>query len=389
MMKKRLHVLHIFSKLGIGGAEIWLLELLRYYKAQKNLLSYDIEVDILITSGEKSVFDAEICELSKNLYYLKYSKKNILRFIYSYRSILSKNKYDVIHDHQDYTSGYHFFFGIFYLPKIRVVHIHNPWLHQESYQTSFLRKITAFIGKYFVMNFATHILGTSDLVIDQYGFKKSKNNNLILKVTHCGFDTNKFLCDHNICHKEICRELGLNTNIKFLLFIGRLDSNLNQKNPEFAIKILKKCLEIDSNIRLLIVGSGNLIINEKQIDHTRLILEKKIFLLGARFDIPKLMNASHLLLFPSIAEGLGMVTIEAQAAGLRVLASDSVPNECKYINNIVSFKSLEENEKNWAEFIIDQINLPRPNIHKCNEIIKQSPFSIIKSAENLQMIYMN
>ncbi|MBK6388957.1 MAG: glycosyltransferase [Saprospiraceae bacterium] len=61
-------------------------------------------------------------------------------------------------------------------------------------------------------------------------------------------------------------------------------------------------------------------------------------LLGLRKDIPLLMSAADVLLFPSLWEGLGMVAVEAQAAGLKVVAADNLPDEAFII------KELEEKE---------------------------------------------
>ncbi|MBK8778618.1 MAG: glycosyltransferase [Saprospiraceae bacterium] len=48
------------------------------------------------------------------------------------------------------------------------------------------------------------------------------------------------------------------------------------------------------------------------------------------------MSAADVLLFPSLWEGLGMVAVEAQAAGLKVVAADNLPDET------LSLKTCEE-----------------------------------------------
>ena len=54
-------------------------------------------------------------------------------------------------------------------------------------------------------------------------------------------------------------------------------------------------------------------------------LNNYVKFLGVRKDVSELMNAADILLLPSKNEGLGMVAIEAQSCGLKVLASDNVP----------------------------------------------------------------
>jgi hypothetical protein len=162
----------------VGGAETWLMALLRYIDRIKGDLPYKIKIDICLTSGKKGVFDDEAASLGANLFYPRYTRGNLLNFINEFRSILLCGDYDVIHDHQDYVAGIHFLIGIGRLPQVRISHIHNPLLHLESYSTSFSRKITASVGKYLLSKIATHILGTSSQIITEYGFDENRFRNL-------------------------------------------------------------------------------------------------------------------------------------------------------------------------------------------------------------------
>jgi len=116
-------------------------------------------------------------------------------------------------------------------------------------------------------------------------------------------------------------------------------------------------------------------------------LQDSIRIIGPRSDVPRLMSGSNLLLFPSVGEGLGMVAVEAQAAGLRVLASDAVPRECEAIAGMVFFKSLDDGVLDWASEALKLINLIRPNTSVCNEVVKNGPFSIENSTKSLLNIY--
>ena len=116
-------------------------------------------------------------------------------------------------------------------------------------------------------------------------------------------------------------------------------------------------------------------------------LQASIRFLGLRSDVPRLMAGSDLLLFPSVGEGLGMVAVEAQAAGLRVLASAAVPKECEVIPGTIEFKSLDQDSFAWAKESLKLLRLSRPDQIMCNQLVRNSPFSIDNSAASLLDIY--
>ena len=106
----------------------------------------------------------------------------------------------------------------------------------------------------------------------------------------------------------------------------------------------------------------------------------RIRLSGIRFDVPRLMLAADLLLFPSVAEGLGMVAVEAQAAGLRVLASDTTPRECEVVAGMVTFASLALPATEWADRVLALIDAPPVDHAVALDALSDSGFSIGNSA---------
>ena len=70
-------------------------------------------------------------------------------------------------------------------------------------------------------------------------------------------------------------------------------------------------------------------------------------LLGQRSDVPGILCASDLFLFPSNYEGLGIVAVEAQASGLFCLASTGVPAAADVGIGLFERMSLDESEDTW------------------------------------------
>jgi glycosyltransferase involved in cell wall biosynthesis len=380
-------ILQVFSVLGMGGAETWLMSLLRYLNKIKRDLHYRVQIDICLTGGCKGVFDDEAASLGAKLFYINYRRSKLPNFIIEFRSLLAQGRYHAIHDHQDYTAGLHFLFGIGHLPPVRIAHIHNPLIHLKSYYTSYVRMITAQVGKRLLAKTATHITGTSRQIISEYGFDENIFNRVNRRAIYCGFDVTKFLGDYDRVHEEICNEFFWEKTSKIILFVGRLNSNLNQKNPGFALEVAKACIGIDPEVRLLLVGDGMDVKVELEYKVIHWGLQDSIRLIGSRSDVSRLMSGSDLFLFPSVGEGLGMVAVEAQAAGLRVLASDAVPSECEAVPGMVVFKPLDVGPSAWADEALRLLGLLRPDLSACNAMVRQGPFSIENSAASLLDIY--
>src|SRR5579884_1102137 len=242
LKKNELRVLQVFSSLGMGGAETWLIALLRYFADNAEHIPFRIQTDICLTGGVRSVFDHEAESLGARLFYLRYTRKTLPRFIREFRTLLRRGDYDVVHDHQDYTAGWHFAFGAGVLPAIRIAHVHNPFLPVAVQRNaSIIRSLTTAAGKHLVSLTATTITGTSQYILDKYGLGCGHTPS---SVVHCGFDVSRYSGDYERAHTEVCGEFGWPTSAKVILFVGRLDGMLgpgvNHKNPSFALDVAKE-----------------------------------------------------------------------------------------------------------------------------------------------------
>jgi glycosyltransferase involved in cell wall biosynthesis len=118
--------------------------------------------------------------------------------------------------------------------------------------------------------------------------------------------------------REACRrELGAHPGGPLLLSVGRL---VGHKGHATSIDAMPLVLRTFPSAVLAIAGSGPLRRTlEAHIE--RLGLEDRVRLLGPRPDVPALLSAADLFVFPSLYEGLGIALMEALAAGLPAVAS--------------------------------------------------------------------
>ena len=136
--------------------------------------------------------------------------------------------------------------------------------------------------------------------------------------------------------------------------IGRLS---NQKNPLVLIDIFAEVLKRDKNAVLLSVGSGEMEEEVRKYVRDKGIAESIMFL-GRRSDTDGILSAADVFLLPSFYEGLPIVAIEAQAAGLPLVMSDSITKECAVTENAV-FLSLELPPGVWADTVVSFKNFKR------------------------------
>lgn len=134
--------------------------------------------------------------------------------------------------------------------------------------------------------------------------------------------------------------------VQYILAVGRF---VPQKNPEFILDIMQKLKELRPEVRLLWVGKGPLF--ETVCGEAAKRGLDNIHFLGWRDDVTALMQRTRLLLMPSHFEGLSITLVEAQAAGLPCLVSDTVTRQAQC--GLVKYKPLASGPANWARTITE------------------------------------
>lgn len=384
----RPRVLQVVDTLAMGGAETWLMEVLRLWSR-----THDGAMDFLVTSGERGVFDDEARDLGATIHYLRYGRAHLPRFVPAFRRILRRGDYAAIHDHQDYASGWHFLAGAGALPPARVTHVHNPaYQIRSNYGTTAIRRLTARVGKRLIARYATQIAGTSRQVLTEYGFDAQEFAHVPKRALHCGINTERFAADPESSRASISTELEWPRDSLIVLVAGRIDRSPDpddpqtHKNSAFAVSVAIELARREPRARVMFAGSPSAAVPILQSRIESAGVSGRIRFVGIRNDINHLMAASNALLFPSRGEGLGMVAVEAQSAGVPVLASSSVPRECVVVSDLVRFREVSDGPALWAEDLID-LSTGRPDRVRANKLVAQSPFSIERSAQALLDLY--
>jgi len=120
-------------------------------------------------------------------------------------------------------------------------------------------------------------------------------------------------------------------------------------------------------------------------------IEDRVKLLGFRNDIPQIMQQADLFVFPRVEyprEGLGLVVVEAQAAGLPMLLSYGIVEDAVVIPSLVKFIKLDNNPEEWARMAANYIQDNKPiDSETAVEIVEKSHFGLRNGTLNLLSLY--
>lgn len=213
---------------------------------------------------------------------------------------------------------------------IRICHSHNS---ESQYATSWVKKLIVrlyrTIMRKMIRNNATLKLGCSEMACE-YLYGKKCLLSPDCKVLYNGIDLLRFKNSEK--NKEYLIKNGVPLAKYNLITVGRFEP---QKNPGFIVDILAELKKRQVDFHFIWIGKGSLknqIMNKAKKEN----LLEKITVLEERKDVAELLKCQDAFIFPSLFEGLPITLIEAQAARVVCLVSDSVTKEvdsglCKYV----------------------------------------------------------
>jgi sugar transferase (PEP-CTERM/EpsH1 system associated) len=156
--------------------------------------------------------------------------------------------------------------------------------------------------------------------LEEYLRGKVGVNSSRLNLICNGVDTERFRADER-CEREAFLPDGFAGDDSLLIgSVGRLEAVKDQMTLVRAFSDLCRRYPRDSRLRLILVGDGSL---RHRIEAlvAQENLQDRVWLAGARDDIPQLLRALDVFVLPSLAEGISNTILEAMACGLPVVAT--------------------------------------------------------------------
>ncbi len=370
-----IRILHVVGRMDRGGVETWLMHVLRHIDRDR------FQMDFLVHTTEPSAYDDELRALGSRLIPCLHPS-HPLRYAANFKRILHDyGPYDIVHSHVHYYSGYILRLAEQTGVPIRIAHSHLNAAPLEV-KVGLLRYLYLELAKRLINRHATIGLGCSDVAaIDLFG--QNWQQDFRRRLLYCGIDMAPFHILVNAA--EVRTEFGIPTDALVIGHVGRFQA---QKNHHFLVKIFGELTHQHPKSYLLLVGEGHL---RSEIAHKVEImgLADRVIFTGSRSDIPRLMlGAMDVFLLPSLSEGLPIVGLEAQAAGLPVILSDEITDECQKIKSLVYQISLSEPPSVWAKVVLEA-GREKQNISQIESLIflENSEFNIFYSIKELTEVY--
>ena len=365
MKKDKLRVAQIVGKMNSGGVESVVMN---YYK---NIDREKVQFDFIVDKDSMYV-PRDIIENLGGKVYIIPPYQHLFSYMKSLIKLFKENKYKVVHSHINSLSIFPLCAAKIANVKIRIAHSHSSAGSKEL-----KRNIIKYILRPFSKVFPTDFLACSEFA-GRWLFGEKFMNSSKVKVLNNAIDTSKFSYNTEI-RENIRKQEGLED--KFV--IGHVGRFVNQKNHSFLIKIFNEIHKLDKNSVLILLGDGPL---RKSIEAEvkSLKIEDSVKFLGIKENVNEYMQAMDVFLLPSFYEGLPVVGVEAQTAGLSCIFSTNVTDEAKLTDNTI-YLNLDAGEKAWAEIALKYKDLPRKNT---DPIIIEKGFDIKNEAKKLENYYL-
>lgn len=328
-------VLHVVSSLNINAGMTSVV--MNYYR---HMDREKVQFDFLYMYDLPGFdFEEEIHSLGGKTYYYgdlslssKY-KKSVEQFFSEHA-----NEYCAVHCHTIWAAG---LFG-----KIAKKYgIKNIIAHSHSTQYS-NKKASAIRNKLYmprVKKYATHYFACSEKAFTLFGDKSKLKNTYVM---YNAIDYKKYAyC--NEYRDEIRSKYKISDDSILIGNVGRLSSEKNQK---FLISTFSKIDFSKNDMYLLLVGDGPLF-SELEDEIQKHNLSSRVFLAGKTNEIPKYLSAFDVFTLPSLFEGEPLSLIEAQAATLPCLVSDTITKDVDL--GLCRFISLNDSESKWIKEMIN------------------------------------
>jgi len=361
-MDRAIRVLHVVTYMGRGGLETMLMN---YYR---NIDRSKVQFDFLAHRDFRADYDDEIEALGGRIFRLP----RLVPWSRDYRKALDSffadhPEYKIVHVHQDCLSSVILKAAHKRDVPVRIAHSHS------GSQDKNLKYLIKLWYKRAIPAYATELFACGKEAGD-WMFAGAP-----FRVLNNAIDTKKYVYDPEV-DRRIRKSLEIPEDAFVIGHVGRFQA---VKNHSFLLDVFAKAKQQKEDAVLLLVGDGDLRpeMEEKAVS---LGISDSVIFTGVRSDVPELMQAMDVFVFPSLYEGVPVTLIEAQAAGLPCIVSEGVPAEAAK-TGLVKHLPLSAGAAAWTAEVLKTRGTARQDTA---EQIIQSGYDIEANAQWLQNFYL-
>ena len=301
------------NKIGSGGIESFVAS------ASEGMIERDIEFIVLINYKTDNIYEKKMVNNGAKIVCLLDKRSSCIKKLIVFAKYIKRNSDAILYLHASSQACYiHAFIARLCGIKRIVYHIHST--HPPIFGG--LKKIKDIILDILFNRIPRVKIACSSEAGAYYYHETS------FKVILNGIDLERFRFSKKNRY-EVRKELNCGDK----LVIGQIGRLAYPKNQIHTLQVLKRYVhEVDENVMVVLIGEGT---DEKKLKEFVSChhLESYVIFIHPTEYIEKYYHAMDLLMFPSIYEGLGIVAIEAQAAGLPILCSERIVDEV-FVSNL-------------------------------------------------------
>lgn len=357
--QKPIRVAQIIGKMIGGGVEAVVMNYYRHIDRDK------VQFDFIVDEDSTYVPEEEITSLGGRVFYIS-PYQHPVRYRRELIRLIREQRWPIVHSHINTLSVFPLSAAKKAGVPVRIAHSHSTMGKGEFVKNAMKLALRPFANIYPTDRFACgHYAG-------EWLFGKNHDFTIIPNA----IELDKFRFDP-VARQEIRKELGI-TEKTFL--IGHVGRFMSQKNQAFLVDVLADLLPSRPNTILAFVGDGP---DKADVQrHTEeLNVTDHVIFLGQRSDVNRLYQAFDVFCLPSLYEGLCLVGIEAQRAGLPCLFSDTITREVD-VTKASKFMSIESS-KEWSSFLSEL--KPKTRAGLSDELFAN--FDICQNAHKLTSLY--
>lgn len=361
-MSEPIRVLHIVGAMYPGGYENFIMNLYENIDREK------LQFDMVVHGRKPNDYVEKIQSMGGRVYELPRLTKKPVKSLKMLYELVRKNQYKAVIRHTPNALTVPQLWAAKKAGAFTICHSHN-----ETDPKKFLHKV----GKLWIPFSVDDRFACSEKAgIWMFGKKD-------YRVIHNAIDLNKFSYSPSKAD-QVKEEFGLQGKHIY----GHIANFIASKNHMFLLEIYKKIAELDPKAVFFCLGEGDLR-PEIEAKRKELQLEDRVILTGTRFDAENFMSAFGVLIFPSFFEGLPLTLIEAQAAGLQCLISDTITKDVVVSSDLIHAKSLEEDAESWARAAVALYQNPPVGRECQKESIRKAGYDVQELAEWFTEYMMN